>query len=117
MNWYDRLDQGDIWIDAHLVEHPIATMDRHRCGRVLNWMHRHADNLANQAAWAMRTVPLPDIDGLAYDAVAADLNSEHHAMVTDPRAWLLTTPLVHALRVRAGWDTCPLPDHPKDCHG
>lgn len=115
MNWYDRLDQGDVWIDAAGVELPIETMDPGYCGRVLCWLHRNAKGIVGEAAWSFANVSLPGEHTMAHHEVEAGLDYEHQDMVADPRAWLLETPLVHALRVRAGWDTCHLPDHPEDC--
>ncbi|MEU4703424.1 hypothetical protein [Nonomuraea dietziae] len=104
-NWWDLLDQDDAWIDADGIEHVVADMDPGYCRRVLIWLYRNADYIANEAAAALDQAPLPDVDTAAYDLVA--FSTETDDMRADPHTWLVTTPLITSLRTRAGW--LPLP--------
>ncbi|MEU4231157.1 hypothetical protein AB0F17_43270 [Nonomuraea sp. NPDC026600] len=110
MDWFDLLDQDQVWIDGDGREHQIAAMDPAYCRRVLAWLHRHAGDVTNAAAAAIDRAPLPDVDTVAYDIVA--FSSETAEMRDDPHAWLVTTPLITTLRTRAGW----LTTDPKDTH-
>jgi hypothetical protein len=101
--WWALAEQGRVWIDADGIEHEIADMDPGYCRRVLAWLHRNADNVAHEAAAVLDRVPLPDVDTVAYDAVA--FSNETAEMRADPHAWLVDTPLITSLRTRAGWLT------------
>lgn len=114
MNWYMRLHQARVWIDAADTEHAITGMSPGHSQAVLRWIHRNAAAIVGQAATDLHGTPLPS-SATAYDSVAPAIEREHTVMAHEPAAWLLDTPLVHALRVHAGWDTCPNPHHPKDC--
>ncbi|MEV4021069.1 hypothetical protein AB0J35_62420 [Nonomuraea angiospora] len=47
------------------------------------------------------STPLPDAHTAAYDVVA--FSGETSALLDDPHAWLVETPLITSLRTRAGW--------------
>ncbi|MFI6900279.1 hypothetical protein ACIBKY_03405 [Nonomuraea sp. NPDC050394] len=110
MDWFDLTDQDQVWIDTDGNQHQIADMDPAYCRRVLAWLHHNAGDVVNETARVIDRAPLPDVDTAAYDLVA--FSTETDAMRDKPRAWLVTTPLITALRIRAGW----LTPHRQDIH-
>ncbi|MER5649624.1 hypothetical protein [Streptosporangium sp. NPDC002524] len=97
-SWFGLVDQADIWIDREGVAHTIATMDVDYCRRLLVWLWDRAAFIVTE----MNSAALPDTDTLAYDSIVFN-GGEEDEMLHDPHAWLVDSPLITALRIRAGW--------------
>lgn len=98
----DLLDQAEIWIDGSGDEHEIAEMEPRYCANVVRFLARLAPQLAAADSLAMLSVRMPGAHTQAFDEVACDMADGFQRKATDPIGWLNDTPLMVALRARAG---------------
>ncbi|GAB2468290.1 hypothetical protein GCM10027187_40600 [Streptosporangium sandarakinum] len=90
MDWYTRLMQDQVWVNADGTLVPVAAMSPRDARNALAFLERQSDGVTMAAA-------------KAYDAVAA---TDLDVMTADPITWLASTPLVQALADRAAPYLC-----------
>jgi hypothetical protein len=103
MSIIDLLDQEEIWVDGQGVEHQITDMEPRYCANVVRFLLRQAEAIALAEDMAFLSVPMPDVDTVAFDSVMFDPDDPHKTK--NPQAWLMDHPLLHALSARAEADS------------